>query len=143
MAEVIFYAKPGCQGNARQIRVLQASGHQVIVRDLLSEPWSPAGLQGFFGARPVAEWFNRSAVRVKRGEVVPECLAAEDAMALLVADPALIRRPLLEVAGERRAGWDPVAVAAWIGLDRSLAPGGEGCARADPGDAAKTCRAEP
>lgn len=136
MAEVIFYAKPGCQGNARQIRVLEASGHRVIVRDLLSHLWTAKELLSFLGDRRVPDWFNRSAVRVKSGDVVPEALSADEAMALLIADPALIRRPLMEVAGERRIGWEPEAVAAWIGLGDEISPGKEGCARAAPRPAA-------
>lgn len=129
MVQVVFYGKPGCKGNARQIEVLRASGHEVIVRNLLTEPWTRERLCDFFGTRPAAEWFNRSAVRVKSGEVIPEQLTAEGAMALLLEDPALIRRPLLEVAGERDIGWEPERVAAWIGLDGAVAPGREGCAR--------------
>jgi hypothetical protein len=34
MAEVIFYEKAGCAGNARQKALLRASGHQLVVRDL-------------------------------------------------------------------------------------------------------------
>ena len=128
MAQVVFYAKPGCKGNARQIRVLLSAGHEVDVRDLLAEPWTAARLRGFFGDRPAAEWLNRSAVRVKSGEIVPEKLSAQEAMALLLADPALIRRPLLEVAGERRAGWEPEQIEAWIGLGSAMSPGKEGCA---------------
>ncbi|NJO67648.1 MAG: hypothetical protein HC826_01515 [Rhodospirillales bacterium] len=130
MVEVIFYAKPGCKGNARQLQVLQASGHRVVVRDLLSEPWTAERLHGFFGERKVVDWFNRSAVRIKSGEIVPEHLSAEAAMTLLLDDPALIRRPLMEAAGERRAGWEPEEIARWIGLGSEMSPGKEGCAAA-------------
>ncbi len=88
MVQVVFFAKPECRGNARQIRVLQASGHDVVVRNLLSEPWSAEELRSYFGDRPVSEWFNRSAVRVKNGEIVPETLTEADAMALLLDDLA-------------------------------------------------------
>ncbi len=128
MVQVIFYAKPGCKGNARQMRVLQASGHDVVERDLLSEPWTADVLLSFFGDRPVADWFNRSAVRVKSGEIDPDRLSAADAMALLLADPALIRRPLMEALGKRHAGWEPEQIAAWIGLPGTMSPGKEGCA---------------
>ncbi|MDG4574540.1 MAG: ArsC/Spx/MgsR family protein [Defluviicoccus sp.] len=133
MVQVIFYMKPGCKGNARQLRVLQASGHDVVVRDLLSEAWTADRLRSFFGEREVAGWFNRSAVRVKSGEIVPEGLTAVEAMTLLLDDPALIRRPLMEAGGERRAGWEPELIAEWIGLGSEMSPGKEGCAgRAGP-----------
>lgn len=129
MAQVTFYMKPSCKGNARQLRVLQASGHDVAVRDLLTEPWTAERLQSFFGDRSVADWFNRSAVRVKSGEIVPDSLTAEAAMALLLADPALIRRPLIEAQGERHAGWEPELIERWIGLGSEMSPGKESCAR--------------
>jgi nitrogenase-associated protein len=128
MVQVIFYGKPGCKGNARQMRVLQASGHDVEFRDLLSEAWTASRLKAFFGAGEVAGWFNRSAVRIKSGEIVPEELSPEAAMALLLADPALIRRPLLEAEGARCVGWEPDRVARWIGLGAAMSPGKEGCA---------------
>lgn len=128
MADVIFYAKPGCKGNARQIQVLRSAGHHVVVRDLLTEPWTAAALLTFFGSRPAAEWLNRSAVRVKNGEVIPEGLSPTQAMTLLLADPALIRRPLIEVDGQRCAGWEPERLEAWIGLGSAMSPGKEGCA---------------
>jgi len=71
MAKVIFYEKPGCGGNARQKALLVSSGHALEVRNLLAEPWTAERLQAFFGSRPVAEWFNASAPRVKSGEIDP------------------------------------------------------------------------
>lgn len=129
MVQVIFYAKPGCRGNARQVRVLETSGHEVVVRDLLAEPWSAEELRSYFGDRPVADWFNRSAVRVKNGEIVPEGLSGREAMALLLADHGLIRRPLMQAAGERHVGWEPDLIARWIGLGTSMSPGKEACAQ--------------
>ena len=140
MVHVVFYAKPGCKGNARQVRVLRSAGHDVDVRDLLSEPWTEASLRSFFGARPAAEWFNRSAVRVKSGEIVPEGLSEEEAMALLLEDPALIRRPLIEAEGQRQAGWEPERIAGRIGLGSAMSPGKEGCA-AGPGQHERSKRA--
>ncbi|WP_084579004.1 ArsC/Spx/MgsR family protein [Sphingomonas azotifigens] len=106
MARIIFYQKPGCRTNTRQRAMLLAAGHLVEARDLLAEPWTAERLRAFFGALPVAEWFNRAAPRVKNGEVLPTALTAEAALALMVADPLLIRRPLLEIDGHCRAGFD-------------------------------------
>jgi len=129
MAEVIFYGKPSCKGNARQVRVLEAAGHRVLFRDLLSEPWTADRLLGFFGNMDVSDWFNRSAVRVKSEEIVPDRLSADEAMSLFLTDPALIRRPLLEVDGNRQAGWQPELIDRWIGLTSDMSAGKESCAR--------------
>lgn len=116
MTTVIFYEKPGCANNARQKRLLEASGHNVDARDLLAEPWTAERLRSFFGERPVADWFNRAAPRVKSGEVVPERLDDAGALALMLADPLLIRRPLMEADGQRLVGFDQEYVRDWIGL---------------------------
>ncbi len=127
MAKVVFYGKPGCGGNARQKAALARSGHELDVRDLLTAPWTAEALRSFFGARPVAEWFNAASPRVKGGEVRPETLDAESALALMLADPLLIRRPLIEVDGRREAGFDAPLIDAWIGLAPVASPVGEGC----------------
>ncbi|MDE2584146.1 MAG: hypothetical protein KGN39_02020 [Betaproteobacteria bacterium] len=128
MAHVTFFEKPGCGGNARQQALLRAAGHILAVRDLLAEPWTAESLLAFLAPLPVADWFNRASPRVKGGEVVPENLPREEALALLLADHLLIRRPLLQVGEDKRAGFDPAAIAAWIGLegapDKDV---GEGC----------------
>lgn len=133
MTHLVFFEKPHCGGNARQRAALQAAGHTLEVKNLLAEPWTRAALLAFLQPLPVAEWFNRAAPRVKSGDVVPEALDAEAALALLIAEPLLIRRPLMQRTddGSRRVGFDTAAIDAWVGLTpaatqrRSL----EGCAQ--------------
>jgi len=116
MAEVVFYEKPGCINNTRQKQLLTAAGHRLDVRDLLQATWTPATLRPYFGELPVAEWFNRTAPLVKQGEVDPDSTSEQEALALMVAHPLLIRRPLMRVGEVRRVGFEVAAVAAWIGL---------------------------
>jgi nitrogenase-associated protein len=118
MTTVIFYEKPGCANNSRQKVLLAAAGHTVLAKSLLTEPWTKERLQAFFGNRPVAEWFNRAAPKVKSGEVVPEEMDAETAFAMMRAEPLLIRRPLIEADGRREVGFDPEAIDAWLGLNK-------------------------
>lgn len=106
MATIIFYEKPGCATNARQRRMLQAAGHEVVARNLLAEPWTAARLLEFFVHLPVANWINRASPRIKSGEIDPSALTAQGALDLLLADPLLIRRPLLEIGSLRIAGMD-------------------------------------
>lgn len=117
MATVIFWEKPGCQGNARQKDILLASGHELQVRDLLSEPWSEEHLALFFGNRPVTQWFNRTNPQVKAGKIVPEEVSREQALVMMVAEPLLIVRPLMQVGEERMAGFDTAQVHNWLGLN--------------------------
>ncbi|MBC7163023.1 MAG: hypothetical protein H5U26_13085 [Immundisolibacter sp.] len=125
---VNFYEKPGCANNTRQKRLLEAAGCQVLAHDLLREPWTTERLRAFFGDRPVAQWFNRAAPRVKSGAVRPDDLDATTALALLLAEPLLIRRPLIEVAGWRTVGFDAAELERQIGVRfASAAP--DGCSR--------------
>lgn len=137
---VVFYEKPGCANNTRQKALLAAAGHTVQAKSLLTEPWCAERLRAFFGELPVAQWFNPSAPRIKSGEVVPAQLDAEAALNLMLADPLLIRRPLMEVDGERRVGFDAAAVDAWIGL-QSPALNDEDLERCRKGHAAQPCAA--
>jgi nitrogenase-associated protein len=116
MANVTFWEKTGCSGNARQKALLEAAGHEVDARDLRHAMWTRLELLKFFAGLPVAQWFNRSSPAVKSGEIVPEELDEETALGLLQNHPLLIRRPLLQVGEERMAGFDVVAVDAWLGL---------------------------
>jgi nitrogenase-associated protein len=115
MASIIFYEKPGCANNTRQKKLLESAGHELISRNLLSEAWTVESLRTFFAELPVREWFNHAAPRVKSGDVVPEQLDAAAALALMQADPLLIRRPLMECEGRRIAGFDAARVEAWLG----------------------------
>ena len=116
MASVLFYEKPGCINNTRQKAILEALGHEVIARDLLTESWSVPSLRPFFGQRPVVEWFNGSAPRIKSGEVEPQGLTESGALALMLDDLLLIRRPLIQVEDIRMAGFDPCDLLRQLGV---------------------------
>lgn len=118
MAQVIFFEKTGCSGNARQKALLAESGHEVLARDLRHKDWSNHALLKFLGGLPVVQWFNPSAPAIKTGEIVPGELDEPTALALLRDNPLLIRRPLLQVGEERHVGFDATAIDAWIGLAR-------------------------
>lgn len=113
---VYFYEKPGCINNTRQKKLLEAAGHQVVSKDLLTENWQPEHLRPFFGALPVRDWFNVSAPAIKQGEVEPDKLTEQEALALIVENPLLIRRPLMKVGDSLMVGFDQEAVDNWIGL---------------------------
>jgi len=116
MTTVIFYEKPGCINNTKQKALLEAAGHTVEAHNLLTETWSIDTLRLFFGSLPVSDWFNRSAPMVKSGEIVPEQLDAETALSLMIQNPLLIRRPLIQVENQRSIGFEVEAIETWIGL---------------------------
>lgn len=116
MTDVLFYEKPGCVNNTRQKTMLMALGHRVLARNLLNEPWSAKRLRPFFGSRPINEWFNASAPRIKSGEVLPALMTEAQALAAMIADPLLIRRPLMETPGGRSVGFEPGPLLQELGL---------------------------
>ncbi|MDJ0570631.1 MAG: ArsC/Spx/MgsR family protein [Pleurocapsa sp. MO_192.B19] len=116
MAQVIFYERPECVNNAKQKALLWASGHEVTAYNLFETPWTVDTLRPFFGDRPIAEWFNKTAPQIKLGEIVPEDLDETAALELMIKDPTLIRRPLIQVGDTYQIGFNRAQVDAWIGL---------------------------
>jgi nitrogenase-associated protein len=119
MSTVVFYEKPGCGNNTKQKLWLAASGHTVLAKNLLTEKWSESRLRPFFGDLPVAQWFNPSAPKIKSGAVDPAKLDAQTALDMMIVEPLLIRRPLMEVEGKCSVGFEAKMVDAWIGLNDS------------------------
>lgn len=132
MTHLVFFEKPGCGGNARQRSALMAAGHTLERRNLLTAHWTADSLLAFLAPLAVADWFNRAAPRVKSGELQPESLSAEAALTLLLNEPLLIRRPLMQRTDNdsRHVGFDTAVVDAWVGLGTNPASAfaGEGCA---------------
>ena len=119
MPALIFWGKPGCIGNRRQLALLAANAIEVDLRDLLSTRWDLADLRGFFGDLPVARWFNLSAPMVRDGEVRPETLSEEEALRWMQQHPLLIRRPLMQWGELRQSGFDDGPVMQALGLNQA------------------------
>jgi nitrogenase-associated protein len=108
MTIVHFYEKPGCLTNAKQKKWLVSAGLLVVVHDLLQEPWKENRqmLRAFFGAMPIKDWFNPNAPDIKNGLVNPNNLDETQAIELLVKQPILIRRPLMQIDDQLYVGFD-------------------------------------
>jgi len=104
--KIKFYEKPGCTNNTRQKKMLQESGHEVTAFSILTQSWTAETLKRFFTGLPVAEWFNMAAPRIKSGEVIPVDFNENAAIQAMLADPLLIRRPLMEVDNTFICGFD-------------------------------------
>lgn len=107
MTEIVtFYEKPGCAGNARQRKMLMEAGITLVVKDMLSEPWDRDSLRGFFKDAPVTEWFNPFAPTIKSGAIDPAALSEEEALAQMISEPILIKRPLMKYGDETFLGFE-------------------------------------
>ena len=129
MTVIVFYEKPGCANNTRQKVLLAEAGHTVLAKSLLTEPWTAEKLLSFFENMPVADWFNRASPKVKSGEIIPEQLNADTALAMLLAEPLLIRRPLIEAEGRRVVGFDQTVIDAWLGINSQIKTDLESCTK--------------
>ena len=116
MATIQFFGKPNCVNNNKQKTLLRAAGHTVLDNDILSQDWKPDQLRQFFGNTPVAEWFNMMAPVIKSNELTIEDFSAEQALEAMAQDPLLIRRPLMDIDGQKVCGFRFDEINEMIGL---------------------------
>ena len=114
MPVLIFYEKPGCITNAKQKRLLQQMGITLDVRNLLKHPWDQKKLAAFFDGLPVKDWFNSNAPQIKYGEINPDKLKADEAIALMLKEPLLIRRPLLQYQSKLWCGFSQKQISEYL-----------------------------
>lgn len=103
---VVFYEKPGCGGNRRQKDLLQEHGVVLEVRNLLSTPWTREQLEAFFEGLEPSAMVNGSAPKIKSGEIDPVALGRDALIEKMLAEPLLIKRPLIEVGNTKVCGFD-------------------------------------
>ena len=101
-----FYEKPGCQNNGKQKKLLQAHGVTLEARNLLTEDWTVDRLRPFFANKPVQMWFNPAATQIKDGSINPTAYDEQSALLLMIANPILIRRPLIQYQQFFSSGFD-------------------------------------
>ena len=114
---ITFFEKTGCLTNRKQKALLSSAGIEFQIESLLDYPWSEAELASFFDGVDISGWFNPAAPAVKSGELNPAALDRASALALLVADPILIKRPLLAEGERRMAGFDLEKIHQLFGFD--------------------------
>lgn len=116
MAEIIFYEKPGCITNGKQKKLLKQSGITFEAVSLLDYPWNEQELLAFFKGEPVTNWINPNAPDVKSGEVDVTTLTEQDALAMMIANPIFIRRPLIACKNAKWAGFDLQRISSALGI---------------------------
>ena len=103
---LIFYGKPVCKTNKKQIAQLKSLEIPLIVNDLLKTPWTETELCQYFGATDKSLWVNTSAPQIKNAELDLETISEGELLHLMVDNPILIRRPLIKFGDQRTAGFD-------------------------------------
>lgn len=115
MAEIIFYEKPGCINGGKQKLILEKAGNVLQCRNILQHDWTVDKLLPFIQGKTPAEIMNRTAPAIKKGEIVPEKLDFMQAVELMVGEPILIKRPLIEVDGKFIQGFTNPELADYLG----------------------------
>ncbi|MCU7939655.1 MAG: nitrogenase-associated protein [gamma proteobacterium symbiont of Bathyaustriella thionipta] len=124
MNTIIFYEKTGCVGNQQQKHSLTAwlrdsnkdNDFCLEVRDLLNTHWTQTELLSFFSGKPIKQWFNQSEPKVKSGEININYLSQQQAIDLMLSDPILICRPLLQYNSLKQSGYVDGPVLAALGI---------------------------
>ncbi len=116
MKLILFYEKPGCVTNTKQKKILKESGCLVITRNILELQMNQAELFSYLKDKPLCEWFNPNAPKMKNKQIDTSALSLESALALLLCEPILIRRPLLNINGQHICGFDKKMIEDALGM---------------------------
>ncbi len=85
-------------------------GVELNERDFFAEPLSEKELRGLIGVRPVGEIFSWNSPSFKKLDVSREDLSDEELIRLMLGEPRLIRRPLVQVGAKVVVGTDKDAM---------------------------------
>ncbi|HWR01162.1 MAG TPA: hypothetical protein VN371_04815 [Chlorobaculum sp.] len=117
MSHITFYEKTGCQNNRRQKEWLELAGHTLEVIDILKHPWTKDELITFLDGKTVSQCFNPAAPDIRDGLLDPSGIPLEQAIELMIANPLLIKRPLMKIEHRRIQGFDPALLKSFINLE--------------------------
>ena len=79
--------------------MLSQEGVEVEERDFFKDPFDEAELRGLLGDDSPREIFSWRSPSVKKLGLDRDALSDDDLVRLMVEEPRLVRRPLLEVGG--------------------------------------------
>lgn len=101
-----FYEKTGCSGNAKQKELLKSHNISFNVKSLLDTKWTTQTLGEFFKGLEVIDIFNPFAPQIRDKEIDINTLSKDEAIELMIKNPILIKRPLLDINGVKLCGFD-------------------------------------
>lgn len=107
---MILYGIPTCDTCKKAIKSLEAAGHAVTFRDVRAAPLSPAEIDRIvqeFGDAAV----NKTSTTYR---AFGEFLKASDAETQIAAQPAVMKRPVIQDGEVWTLGWDEAVQARWL-----------------------------
>ena len=104
-----FWGLKNCDTCKKAQKALAAAGHTLVVVDVRADGVAAADLARFYGVFGDAIVNKRSTTW--RG--LREAERAGDPVALMAANPTLMKRPVVEKGDQMTLGWDAKAQAVW------------------------------
>ena len=101
-----FYEKTGCSGNAKQKELLKSHNISFSVKSLLDTPWTVETLSEFFKGLELIDIFNPFAPQIRDKQIDINTLSKDEAIELMIKNPILIKRPLLDINGIKLCGFN-------------------------------------
>ncbi len=101
-----FYEKTGCSGNAKQKELLKSHNISFSVKSLLDTSWTVETLSEFFKGLDTKDIFNPFAPQIRDKEIDISKLSKDEAIELMIKNPILIKRPLLDINGVKVCGFN-------------------------------------
>ena len=91
---------------------LSQAGIEFDERDFFAEPFTEDELRAVIGARPISDFFSWRSPSFRKMGLDRDGLSDDRLLRLMVAEPRLIRRPLIQTAdGDLIVGSDKKAIA--------------------------------
>lgn len=106
-----FVGLKNCDTCKKALKALQAAGHEPAVTDVRADGVSEADLSDWINAKGVDALINRRSTTWRGLDDAARAQAesAEGALALLKANPTLMKRPVIIASGVIFVGWDKAA----------------------------------
>ena len=104
--KVIFYEKPNCAGNAKQKKLLTLNGISYEMKSILDTQWTQTLLHSFFKGLDTKDIYNPFAPKIKNNEIEITTISKNELIELMIQEPILIKRPLLEIGETKICGFD-------------------------------------
>lgn len=105
-----FWGLKNCDTCKKAQKALAAAGHTLVVVDVRADGVAAADLARFYAAFGDAIVNKRSTTW--RG--LSDEARAGDPVALIAANPTLMKRPVVEEGDQMTLGWDAKAQAVWV-----------------------------
>lgn len=130
--QMVFYEKPGCSGNAKQKKLLSSENIKYEVRSILDTNWNKESLESFFEGLDTKDIINQFAPKVKSGEINISKITKDEIIELMIKEPILIKRPLIEIGENKIVGFDMEKINSILKTDLNSKENLSTCQSSDP-----------